>query len=310
MRNLLIAAVGAVTLSALVACSETSTEPVSASSSWFSSSNITVTENPFADTWNPSLFGETAPGQTAANYCGFYSGLVGETWEVGVKWESDDGVGNLPTAGGFEFGLEDDTYLNWKKTGNNDMRMVLVKGGDEHNLYFYNGVFPGPGAGNAPDAEYAEGLHAPPVGQGNIPTVSHFAYCYIAGESLEGEGCTPGYWRNHMDRWVGYTTDQDYRTVFGLTDVGFDGTLGEAIVAIGGGDSALARAAVAALLSAAHPDVDYEHDANWVIELVQEAYDEEGRSVEEVKDLLDELNNRGCPLGGTRAQPNPPGRSR
>jgi hypothetical protein len=326
MRNLLIAAVGAVTLSALVACSDTPTEPVSSSSPWFSSSDIVVSDNPFADTWNPSAFGATAPGQTAANYCGFYSGLVGETWEVGVKWESDDGVGNLPTVGGFTFDLHNDTYLDWAATGHNDMRMVLVKAGNEHNLYFYNGIFPGEGAGDAPSADSDEGLHAPPVGQGNIPTVSHFAYCYVAGDNGNGyEGCTIGYWMNHdgaqrsgrgpdrfrTDSWqhTDYLTDTLLHDVFEIGaafDIDSDDTFRMAIEYRGGPtltDAAqlLLRQAVAGLLSATYEKdgetIDYEWSAETIIAEVNEALASEDRqTILDLAGTLDAMNNAGCPL--------------
>ena len=28
------------------------------------------------------------------------------------------------------------------------------------------------------------------------------------------EGCTPGYWKNHTEAWVGYTSDQAFSSVF------------------------------------------------------------------------------------------------
>jgi hypothetical protein len=71
------------------------------------------------------------------------------------------------------------------------------------------------------------------------------------------QGCTPGYWRNQFEEWAaaGYSTGDDFDTVFGVTL--FSGTLGEAIVANGGGENALARHATAALLSASHPGLDF-----------------------------------------------------
>jgi hypothetical protein len=62
----------------------------------------------------------------------------------------------------------------------------------------------------------------------------------------------------------------------------------------GGGENALARHAVAALLNASSPDVDYYTDVAGVIALVQEAY--ATGEFESAKDLLDLQNNLGCPI--------------
>lgn len=110
------------------------------------------------------------------------------------------------------------------------------------------------------------------------------------------EGCTPGYWKqdHHFGSWVGYRPDDDYETVFGV-DASFQATLLEALRLRGGGERALARHAVAALLNAANPEVDYFTTVLGVITLVQEAY--ASGDFESTKDLLDSENNLGCPLG-------------
>ena len=110
-----------------------------------------------------------------------------------------------------------------------------------------------------------------------------------------GEGCTPGYWKqqHHFDSWVGYSPSDDFETVFGV-DASFSATLGAALRQGGGGELALGRHAVAALLNASNPEVDYAYTTAQVIALVQEAYatgDFEG-----VKDLFEEANEEGCPL--------------
>jgi hypothetical protein len=112
-------------------------------------------------------------------------------------------------------------------------------------------------------------------------------------------GCSQGYWGNapHAD-WgsTGYDKEDDYRETFGITD-GFNGDLLEAVNATGGADAALARQAVAALLSAAHPDVDFGLTEAEVIAIVQAAY-APGGDVEEAKDELEGHIQAGdCPLG-------------
>jgi hypothetical protein len=109
------------------------------------------------------------------------------------------------------------------------------------------------------------------------------------------EGCTPGYWKqeHHFDSWVGFSPSDDFETVFGV-DASFDKTLLGALQQGGGGEKALGRHAVAALLNAASPDVSFAFTEAQVISLVQNAYatgDFEG-----AKNLLEAQNQQGCPL--------------
>jgi cysteine-rich repeat protein len=110
-----------------------------------------------------------------------------------------------------------------------------------------------------------------------------------------GEGCTPGYWKQeqHFGSWVGFDPSDDFETVFGV-DASMTTTLLGALEQGGGGEYALGRHAVAALLNASSPDVDYFTDVAGVIALVQEAY--ASGDFEPAKDLLDLQNNLGCPL--------------
>lgn len=98
------------------------------------------------------------------------------------------------------------------------------------------------------------------------------------------EGCTPGYWKNHLEDWAatGYSTSDSFEDIFGV-DLGFS-TLGEAVEAKGGGDKKLARHGTAALLNAAHPDVNYPLTVAEVIAAVQSGDD----------DTLAEYNELGC----------------
>lgn len=109
-----------------------------------------------------------------------------------------------------------------------------------------------------------------------------------------GEGCTPGYWKqpHHLDSWAGYSPDADYATTFGV-DASFDLTLLGALRQGGGGEKALGRHAVAALLNAAS-DVDYASTTAEVIALVQDAY--ASGDFEGAKDLLAGENEQECPL--------------
>jgi len=104
------------------------------------------------------------------------------------------------------------------------------------------------------------------------------------------EGCTPGFWRNHLAWWpcAGYSPDDKVNETFGCDLVADDDlTLGEAIDAPQT-YGVLPFHAIAALLNAACDEVDF------------------GLSVGQVKDLacagdknaLADENEKGCPLSG------------
>jgi hypothetical protein len=96
------------------------------------------------------------------------------------------------------------------------------------------------------------------------------------------EGCTPGYWKNHTDSWVVYSPEDLIGNVFGLWDDWFnlreelsdiaDYTLLEALnfkggPGIEGAAKILLRSAVAALLNASHPDIDYSQTEELVLSI-------------------------------------------
>ena len=111
----------------------------------------------------------------------------------------------------------------------------------------------------------------------------------------DDEGCSQGYWKNHLDSWdpTGYEPDDEYEDVFGVDD--YDKTLLEALKSGGGGENALGRQAVAALLNAAHPHVDYYYTEDEVIDIVQDAYST--GNFENAKNRLEKRNDgSNCPL--------------
>jgi hypothetical protein len=109
-----------------------------------------------------------------------------------------------------------------------------------------------------------------------------------------GEGCTPGYWKNHTSSWQGFTTGQDFDAVFGVDIFSPNRTLLVALQTGGGGADALGRHAVAALLSASHSGVDYGLTAAQVIAVVQAA--DASNDFEGAKNILAALNESDCPL--------------
>jgi hypothetical protein len=135
-----------------------------------------------------------------------------------------------------------------------------------------------------------------------------------------GEGCTPGYWKNHDGFWH----DPDgasYYDVFATDIEGFAGseasqqvkdaingaigniTLGQALEVKGNKNKyeALVRHSTAAILSAGSPGTDYELFASQVIALTRQAWAAwaagDKNTVENIKNQLDALNNSGCDLG-------------
>jgi hypothetical protein len=99
----------------------------------------------------------------------------------------------------------------------------------------------------------------------------HFSDPSISCEAVGGEGCTPGYWKNHLEDWpvTGFDPADDFDTTFGVDLFDPDITLEGAVNAKGGGVKRLARHGTGALLSAAHPDVSYPLTTDQVIAAVQ-----------------------------------------
>lgn len=118
-----------------------------------------------------------------------------------------------------------------------------------------------------------------------------------------GEGCTPGYWNNlrmHGCNWsiAGYSPSADFDATFGVNIFSPNRTLFQALNTGGGGWDALGRHAVAALLDAAHPGVDYGLTVAEVIAMVQAAY--AAGDPEPCHIQLAMYNEMGCPLGNCK----------
>jgi hypothetical protein len=132
-------------------------------------------------------------------------------------------------------------------------------------------------------------------------------------QAQDFQGCGPGFWKqdHHVDFWVGVTPELLFFTIFDREiEIKFkekgtkgkppplgDPTLIEALWAKGGGESALARQAVAAYLNASSPLINYADTVPEVIAAVQDAIDSGDTSVIEAqKDLFEANNELGCPL--------------
>lgn len=108
-------------------------------------------------------------------------------------------------------------------------------------------------------------------------------------------GLTPGFWQQeqHFYAWTDYTQTDSFETVFGVTATGSP-TLLDALADGGGGEDALGRHAVAALLNATNPYVNYPFTREEIILKVQQAYDT--GDFESTKDLFEEANEAGGEL--------------
>lgn len=124
----------------------------------------------------------------------------------------------------------------------------------------------------------------------------------VPASGSANEGCTPGYWKqkHHFDSWepTGYSPDDMYCETFGIACPHGDVTLLQALKQGGGGAHALGRHAVAALLNAAHPDVN-NYSVVWVTDAVECLYSSTCQpwvTFEAMKDEFESRNELGCPL--------------
>lgn len=139
------------------------------------------------------------------------------------------------------------------------------------------------------------------IGSGGIDDIK---ICRL--ETLGDDGCTLGYWKTHLDSWAasGYDPDQTLESVFDVPDaLGLDDTTLLAALSFAGGPGVagaariLLRQAVAAVLNAAHPDVDYPQTAGSIIAEVNAALASGNRdTMIDLAEKLDAQNNLGCPL--------------
>ncbi|HXE74729.1 MAG TPA: kelch repeat-containing protein [Candidatus Xenobia bacterium] len=137
--------------------------------------------------------------------------------------------------------------------------------------------------------------------------------CTYTNTLEEFEGCTPGFWKNHLRAWPSpYTPNTQIKDVFtvpaGIYTVNnkplgdntlLDGLNMKGGSGLNGGVQILMRAAVAALLNAAHPNVQYPRTEAEIIAAVNAALASQNRNtLVSLAGELDEDNNLGCPIGG------------
>ena len=121
-------------------------------------------------------------------------------------------------------------------------------------------------------------------------------FCFVSLSG--GEGCTPGYWKQtqHFFAWTApYTPSTPFAAVF--VDAFPGKTLLEVMQSGGGGLTALGRHTVAALLNAASPNTSYDLTTSEVIMMFNDVLSGSASDISDLKDLFEDFNQQGCPLG-------------
>ncbi len=117
------------------------------------------------------------------------------------------------------------------------------------------------------------------------------------------EGLTPGYWKNHTENWVGYDPADPIESVFDNVPAELQGTSLLDALKWPGGDEVEDKAqlllhhAVAAVLNAAHPNIDYPWSEGEIVDAVEAALASgDPDEMLDLKDMLDMWNNFGADL--------------
>lgn len=126
-----------------------------------------------------------------------------------------------------------------------------------------------------------------------------------------GQGCTPGFWKNHTSSWPApYTPTTLFKNVFSVplvykSSLGGTKTLLQVLQQGGGCEKALGRHGVAALLNAAALGTsNFGLSVTQVKTTVNNALSTKNCSqIESAKDSLEGFNEASCPLGGKVADP-------
>ena len=133
------------------------------------------------------------------------------------------------------------------------------------------------------------------------------------GTPSRGQGCTPGFWKTHTDAgkypnaWppTGYSPNQTVGSVFAVPYASLaNATLAQGL-AFQGGDTVeekseiLLRAAIAAVLNAAHPNINYPLSVLGIVSTVNAALASgDGGTIVTLARALDAQNNLGCSING------------
>ena len=242
---------------------------------------------------------ESAPllaveGESGLLDVGICKSWLGETPAPAIDWRFEWTATSAPTSGSttiraFESGARCVELADWPEGTNVTVTEVIPEG------FFLESILLSPRVIGAPGTLISD-TDPPSV----TFSINEVRKVWFKNDRLDsppppvgGQGCTPGFWRqlHHFEHWVGYDPDDLYSAVFGVIRAG---TLLENVTARGGGENALARHSVAALLNASSPFVDYDLSVADVIAAVQAAF--ATGNFEATKDHFEGLNEQGCPL--------------
>jgi hypothetical protein len=133
-----------------------------------------------------------------------------------------------------------------------------------------------------------------------IPIIINGSPIALLNCTVGNQGCTPGFWKNHTDVWVGYSPSDLVSAVFSNAAPYDVDTLLQALSLKGGpgvdgAEQILLRAAVSALLNST--SVNYPLTTAEIITMTDNALATGDRAtILSVASELDALNNLGCPL--------------
>ena len=117
----------------------------------------------------------------------------------------------------------------------------------------------------------------------------------VKADVIGGQGCSPGYWKNHSTWPAGYSPNTLFSAVF---ENAFPGKTMQQVLATGGGGlNALGRQTVGAFLNAKALGVNYDLTAQSVIDQFNAVFP--GGNYDSVKntfEALTDVNGRICPL--------------
>jgi hypothetical protein len=108
-----------------------------------------------------------------------------------------------------------------------------------------------------------------------------------------GEGCTPGYWKNHTESWAAAGVPTNATMASRGFNVSASLTFLTALKSGGGGLTALLRHAAAAYLNAGHPSVDYAFTQAQIVAATNAAI--ASGNYEGQKDIFEDENEQGSP---------------
>ena len=111
------------------------------------------------------------------------------------------------------------------------------------------------------------------------------------------QGCSPGFWKQEQRfaQWPApYLPEGSLTEALGMDALEGNPSLLDGLQDGGGGLAALLRQAIAAILNAAHADLDYPYSVEEVLALAEAAFTT--GEFEPVKDLFEAANEAECPL--------------